>query len=120
MKLKQESITFASEYIGKTVVVTVDRPLGSKHPKFDWTYPINYGFVPGTLSPDGEKLDAYVIGVSEPLEQFTGICIALIHRTNDDDDKLIVVPEEKKGMTNEEIREATEFQEKYFESEIMR
>lgn len=112
--------TPASDFIGKTVLVTMDRPLGSKHPKFDWSYPINYGFVPDTLSPDGEELDTYVIGVDHPAESFEGVCIAIIHRTNDDDDKLVVVPEEQKGITDAEIRNATAFQEQYFESEILR
>src|SRR5512133_2583375 len=107
----------AKNFIDKTITITIDRPLGSKHPKFDWTYPINYGFVPDTLSPDGEELDAYVVGVDQPLDQFIGTCIAVIHRTNDNDDKLVIVPEEKRKMTDEEIRRATEFQEKYFESE---
>lgn len=110
----------AKNFIGKTITITIDRPLGSKHPKFDWTYPINYGFVPDTLSPDGEELDAYVVGVEQPLDQFIGTCIAVIHRTNDNDDKLIVVPKDQIKMTDKEIREVTRFQEKYFESEITR
>lgn len=35
--------------IGKIVTVTVDRPLGSYHPKHkDMYYPINYGYIEGT------------------------------------------------------------------------
>lgn len=110
----------ASDYLGKTVTVTIDRPLGSMHPKFGWKYPINYGFIPDTLSPDGEELDAYVIGIDEAVNAFTGVCIAVIHRTNDDDDKLIVVPKDQTEMTDEEIRKTTDFQEQYFVSEIVR
>lgn len=117
---KTHQYASATDDIGTTVTVTIDRPLGSKHPKFGWEYPLNYGFVPGTLSPDGEELDAYVIGVDQPLDVFTGTCIAVIHRTNDDDDKLVVVSDEKKGITDEEIRAATNFQEKYFKSEVLR
>jgi inorganic pyrophosphatase len=39
-----------------------------------------------------EELDAYILGVFEPLEVFRGKCIAVINRLNDNDDKLIVVP----------------------------
>lgn len=112
-------MTKAREFLEKTVTVTVNRPLGSKHPRHGFEYLANYGFIPGTISPDGEELDAYVLGVTEPLATFTGRCIAFIHRTNDDDDKLVVVPEGTK-ITNEEIRSATDFQEQYFMSEINR
>ena len=75
--------------------------------------------MPNTLSGDGEELDAYVLGINEPLETFTGNCIAIIHRTNDNDDKLVVVPKNK-AFTDEEIKELTNFQEKYFTSIILR
>jgi inorganic pyrophosphatase len=82
-------------------------------------YPVNYGFIPGTISGDGEELDAYVLGVFKPIESFEGVVIAIIHRTNDDDDKLVVVPDGKL-YTDDQIRALTEFQEQYFESVILR
>ena len=107
------------QYLGKILTAKIDRPLGSRHPKWGFTYPINYGFLPNTISGDGEELDVYILGVEKPLAEFTGICIAIIHRTNDDDDKLVLAPEGK-NFTDAEIRAATEFQEKYFRSEIIR
>lgn len=107
------------QYLGEKITVKIDRPLGSKHPKWGFTYPINYGFLPNTISGDGEELDVYILGVEKPLAEFTGICIAIIHRTNDDDDKLVLALEGK-NFTDTEIRTATEFQEKYFRSEIIR
>lgn len=106
-------------YIGKAVRVKIDRPLNSKHPKYDFIYTINYGFVPNTISGDGEELDCYVLGVNEPIDMFEGKCIAVIHRLNDNDDKLIIVPE---GLeySEEEIRKITNFQEQFFKSEIIR
>lgn len=108
------------KYIGQEVDVKIDRPLGSKHPKHDFIYDANYGFIPDTMAPDGEELDAYVLGVTEPLEAFHGKCIAVIHRTNDDDDKLIVIPVDLTDISDEEIRTKTNFQEKFFESIILR
>ena len=105
-------------YLGKMLTIKIDRPLGSKHPKHGFIYPVNYGYVPNTVSGDGEELDCYVLGVFEPLEEFTGKCIAIIHRTNDNDDKLIIVPDGKR-YTKEQIQALTEFQEQYFESEII-
>lgn len=106
-------------FIGKNVSVKIDRPLNSKHPKHGFVYEANYGYVPNTVSGDGEELDAYVLGVNEPVQEFSGKCIAVIHRINDDDDKLIIVPE-KMNLTDEEIRQFTNFQEQFFESEIIR
>ena len=83
----------SKDYLNQTVTIKIDRPFGSKHPKHGFIYPVNYGFVPGVISGDGEELDAYLLGVFEPVKDFTGQCIAIIHRTNDDDDKLIVVPD---------------------------
>ena len=37
------------KYLNKKVDIKIDRQLGTKHPKFDWLYPINYGFVAGTI-----------------------------------------------------------------------
>lgn len=84
----------ARGYLGKMVTIQMDRPQGSRHPKHGYVYPVNYGFVPGTLAPDGAELDAYVLGIGEPREEFTGECIAVIHRTNDDDDSWWSYPEE--------------------------
>lgn len=105
------------DYLNKTVNVKIDRPLGSKHPQYGFIYPVNYGFIPNTISGDGEELDCYILGVLEPLNEFTGKCIAIIHRINDDDDKLIVVPENM-SFDIEEIEEQTQFQERFFEHEI--
>ena len=107
------------DYLNKTIEVKIDRPLGSKHPKHSFIYPVNYGYIPNTISGDGEELDCYVLGTYEPLETFKGKCIAIIHRLNDNDDKLIIVPENK-SFSNNEIRVLTEFQEQYFKSEILR
>lgn len=109
----------SKDYIGKIVKVKIDRPLGSKHPNFDMIYTVNYGYVPNTISGDGEELDCYVLGVFEPIKEFEGKCIAVIKRKNEDDDKLIIVPENK-NYSDEQIKALTEFQERYFQSKIIR
>lgn len=111
--------TDARRFLGEIVAVQINRPLGSRHPRHaDIYYPVNYGYVPGTLSPDDSELDVYVLGVFEPVEFFTGRCIALIHRTNNDDDKLIVVPDGV-SYTRSQIRALTEFQERFFTSRLI-
>lgn len=104
--------------IGKIVKVTVDRPLGSYHPKHkDMYYPINYGYVEGIMAPDGEEQDAYILGVDRPVRKFIGKVIAIIHRYDDVEEKWAVAPEDM-SFTKEKIVEQVEFQEQYFKSEI--
>lgn len=108
------------KFLNKIVNVIIDRPLGSPHPEFSQNiYPTNYGYIPNTISGDGKELDCYILGIYEPLETFTGKCIAIIHRLNDNDDKLIVVPENM-NFSNSQIEALTAFQERFFESEIIR
>ena len=103
--------------IGKTLTIQIDRPMGSRHPEHGFIYPLNYGCLPGVFSADREELDAYLLGVFEPVEEYSGVCIAIIHRLNDDDDKLVIVPEGN-SYTPDQIRALTEFQERFFQSEI--
>ena len=105
--------------IGSSVTVTIDRPLGSAHPKYpDMVYPVNYGYVKGVMAADGEEQDAYVIGVEEAVKEFTGILIAVIHRRDDVEDKWVVCPE---GFApgSEEIMRCVRFQEQYYDSFIV-
>lgn len=93
--------------------------MGSKHPVWNYIYTLNYGYVPNTINADGEEIDCYVLGVFEPIDKFKGKCIAIIHRINDNDDKLIIVPNGK-NYSDEAIIALTEFQEQYFNIEIIR
>ena len=107
-------------YLNKTIDVKIDRPIGSSHPNYpDHIYLVNYGYVPNTISGDGEEIDCYILGEYKPLKDYRGTCIAIIHRLEEDDDKLIIVPENK-NYTNSEIRLLTDFQEKFYKSEIIR
>ena len=104
--------------LGQTVTVIIDRPMGTYHPKHkDIFYPVNYGYVPGIMAGDGEEQDAYVFGVNEPLQEFTGVVIAIIHRFDDVEDKWVVAPEGV-TFTKEEIWKQVKFQEQYFKAEI--
>lgn len=39
----------------------IDRPRDSRHPTYDSiVYPIDYGYLPGTLGSDGEPVDVFV------------------------------------------------------------
>lgn len=104
--------------IGKIVKVTVDRPMGSYHPNHrDIYYPVNYGYIKGIMSPDGEEQDAYILGIDHPVDEFTGRVIAVIHRYDDIEEKWVVAPVGK-TYSAEEIEAQVSFQEQYFTYEI--
>ena len=109
----------AKNYIGKIVKVKMDRPMGSRHPAHGFAYPVNYGYIPNTVSGDGEELDAYVLGEHKPLETFEGRVVAVVHRLNDNDDKLVVM-EDGRNYTDDQINALVEFQEKWFKTKISR
>lgn len=105
--------------IGQLVKVTIDRPLGSYHPEHpDMYYPVNYGYVEGIIAPDSEEQDVYILGADEPLREFTGRVIAVIHRLDDVEDKWVAAPDGV-TFTKEEIMERVRFQEQYFKSETI-
>ncbi|MDD3413864.1 MAG: inorganic pyrophosphatase [Lachnospiraceae bacterium] len=105
--------------IGEIVKVTVDRPMGTYHPEHpDMYYPINYGYIDGIMAPDKEEQDAYIVGVEEPLKEFTGKIIAIIHRNDDIEEKWVVAPADM-VFSKEQIMEQVHFQEQYFDSEIV-
>ncbi|MGK8523991.1 inorganic diphosphatase [Nocardia asteroides] len=105
------SLRLARRFLGRAVDLVFDRPYGSHHPSCGFRYLANYGYVPGTLAPDGEELDAYYLGPAEPMVSARGLCVAIVHRLYDDDDKLIVVPNGSAVLDDAAIAAAVEFQE---------
>lgn len=108
-----------NSYLGKTVTIKIDRPIGYVHQKKNYmlTYPLNYGYIPGVLGGDGEELDVYLLGVDVPVSEFNGKIIGIVHRHNDIEDKLVMASKET-NFTAEEIADAVRFQEQYYDSEI--
>ena len=107
------------EYLGKKLQVIIDRPINSLHPKYKFKYEVNYGYIPNTISGDGEEIDCYILGVNKAIREFEGVCIAIIHRLDDNDDKLIIVKDNME-FSDEEIEKLTNFQEKWFKHIILR
>ena len=117
MMTQYERESLVRPFLGKTVDVEIDRPIGYVHTKGSKTlvYPINYGYIPGVLGGDGEELDVYVLGPNEPVESFRGRIIAIVYRRDDIEDKLVAAPEGV-SYTRDEITAALHFQEKYYDS----
>lgn len=114
-----KSLELAKQFLGKEVEVIFDRPLGSKHPKYGFTYEVNYGYLEGVKAPDGEDLDAYYLGIDQPLQKAIGTVKAIVHRFDNDDDKLVVMPKDI-SMTDDEIDRAVHFQEQWFKHQVLR
>ena len=104
-------------FLGRTVNVTIDRPVGSPHPARDFTYPINYGCIDGVIAPDGEELDVYVLGDDTPRETMTAKVIGIIHREDDVEDKLVAAVGATKYYQTD-IEELTDFQECYYKTKV--
>lgn len=115
----EERKSQVKSYLGKTVIIGIDRPMGYVHKKenYSLTYPINYGYIPGVLGGDGEELDVYLLGVNEPVSEYECRIIAIVHRHNDNEDKLVGAPI---GITftKEEIEKAIHFQEQYYHTQV--
>lgn len=105
-----------SAFLGKRVHVVVDRPIGYRHG--DILYPVNYGYIPGLLAGDGQEQDAYILGVEEPLSEFDGQVIAVIHRRDDVEDKFVVAPQGQRFHQGQ-IAQAVAFQERFFDTCIV-
>lgn len=106
-------------YLGKTVTIGIDRPIGYVHHKGEKTlvYPINYGYIPDILGGDGEALDVYLIGVEAPVETYRGRIVGIVYRADDVEDKLVMAPEGV-TVTAEQMAKAVQFQEKYYHTTV--
>lgn len=116
----EEREALIQRFLGKTVDILIDRPVGHTHVTKGITlnYTINYGYLPGVNGGDGEEQDVYLLGVTESVESFQATIIGAVRRSDDNEDKLVAAPA---GMrfSAEEIRSATFFVEKYFESTVI-
>lgn len=118
--VKNRRVKKLKAVIGTPVHVVVERKMGTAHPEHkDMIYDVNYGYIPGVTGGDGEEQDAYVLGVDEPIDEFDGVVIAVIHRLNDNEDKWVVAARGAK-IGIRAIRKQTYFIEQYFNSDIIK
>ena len=116
--IKKRKLLNYKNYLNQKIKVKVDRKLGDKHPEYEYIYSLNYGYIPNTESEDGEEIDVYILGEFDPLEEFEGVCRAIIYRVDDIENKLIVTAEDKK-YSIDQIKALVEFQERFFKTEII-
>lgn len=115
----EERKALVTSFLGKTVKIRIDRPIGYVHKKerYTLTYPINYGYIPKVYGGDGEELDVYLLGVDMPVEEYTAEVVGIVYREDDVEDKLIAVPVGMK-LTREQMEAEVEFQEQYHKSRV--
>ena len=59
--INREDFWQALDALLPTSQLVIDRPRGFRHPRFtDFIYPLDYGYLEGTLSADGEGLDVWL------------------------------------------------------------
>lgn len=108
-----------NDVIGKTVTVVIDHPYGSFHPhRSDVQFALNYGYVLDGISGDGDIQNAYVYGIYEPLEEFTGVVVGIIYHKDDYQSRWVVAsPLEK--VEKEDIIQSVGFEEQYYDTMIV-
>lgn len=61
MKFKTDDLFSKLDAILMSSDIVIDRPKGSKHPRYpEYIYPMDYGYLEGTQSQDGEGIDAWI------------------------------------------------------------
>ena len=100
----------ALDKLAETSDIVIDRPKGSPHPRFpEYIYPLDYGYLEGTSSMDGEGVDLWL--GSDPSKQLTAILCTVDLIKRDSEIKLLI------GCTEEEIQTILEF---HNQSKLMR
>ena len=77
--------------------IVIDRPQGSTHPRFPGqVYPLDYGYLDGTTSPDGGGIDIWI--GSQGAQGITGVLCTVDLLKRDGELKLLI------GCTNQDVQ----------------
>lgn len=64
--------------------VVLDRPRGTRHPRYpDFIYPLDYGYLKGTHSGDGDGIDTWVGSLTEKRVTGVIVCVDLVKRDSE-------------------------------------
>jgi inorganic pyrophosphatase len=82
--------------------LVIDRPRGTAHPRYaDWIYPLDYGYLAGTTSIDGNEIDVWAGSLDRSF--VTGV-VATVDLTKRDAELKILA-----GCTKEEMETICKF-----------
>ena len=91
----------ALDVLVKTSEIKIDRPRGSRHPKFpNIVYPYDYGYLEGTTGGDGEGIDVWLGSLGDSV---TGLVITVDLYKRDSEQKILV------GCSDDEAKEICKF-----------
>ena len=103
----------ALDRLAESASIVIDRPKGSAHPTFtEYIYPLDYGYLEGTASMDGEGIDLWL--GSDPARKLTAILCTVDLIKRDSEIKLLLGCT---GCTEEEIQTVLAFHNQH---ELMR
>ena len=84
--------------------VIIDRPKGSSHPRYaDLIYPLDYGYLEGTTSADGDGTDVWLGSLNTIDQTLTGILCTFDTLKRDMEIKLLI------GCNEEDIQVIRDF-----------
>ncbi|GCE47210.1 inorganic pyrophosphatase [Thermosporothrix hazakensis] len=74
---------YLDELVSTTELV-IDRPKGSKHPRYaSMVYPLDYGYLAGTTSGDGQGVDVWVGSLEERHVTALLCCVDMLKRDSE-------------------------------------
>ena len=95
MKINEKFWKYMQKLVDESEIV-IDRPKGSRHPKFPETiYIIDYGYLKNTSSADGMDIDVYVGSAGN--REVVAVAVTVDFVKRDSEIKILV------GCTDEEI-----------------
>ncbi|MCL2023715.1 MAG: inorganic pyrophosphatase [Oscillospiraceae bacterium] len=77
--------------------IAIDRPKGTKHPRFDLIFPLDYGYLKGTSSMDGGGIDIWRGSLSDAVCDGV-ICTVDLLKKDSEIKLLIGCSEEEKNI----------------------
>ena len=84
--------------------IVIDRPKGSQHPRYpEVTYPLDYGYLEGTTSADGDGTDVWLGSLNTIDQTLTGILCTFDTLKHDVEIKLLI------GCNEEDIQVIRDF-----------
>lgn len=77
-------------------VLHIDRPHGTRHPRYpDFIYPLDYGYLEGTHSGDGQGIDVWIGSLAE--KKVCGVVVTVDLLKRDSEMKILL------GCTDSEM-----------------
>jgi inorganic pyrophosphatase len=85
-----DSFWDAADHLLATSELVVERPLGSRHPRFDdIVYPLDYGHLTNTTGGDGAEVDMW-LGSLPGAQRIVGACMTIDRHKRDAEVTLLV------------------------------